>query len=241
MKAYIAIGHGRRPDGSFDPGAVSGDHSEQRDAVPVVEACTQVLRDNGVEVISEAEDEDDPNFWRTTSRANAANVDCVVSFHYDWSGAPPGAFMIATTDEARKLGTAIEKRVAEAGFDIRDYPDDRDGLYLLDNSNAPAVIFECGRIGHEAIDETAEQRDMGEAAGYGVLDYLGVDMEDSRIPDYLVETLEDLHEGRRLANDGAGINHDNTRRKLADLFTHGVTGGGLTLNQVFAAIRKRLS
>lgn len=66
------------------------------------------------------------------------------------------------------------------------------------------------------------------------------DEMDPRIPDYLVETLEDLHEGRRLANDGAGINHDNTRRKLADLFTYGI-GGGLTLKQVFAALRRRLS
>lgn len=68
----------------------------------------------------------------------------------------------------------------------------------------------------------------------------GENMADPRIPDYLVETLEDLHEGRRLANDGAGINHDNTQRKLADLFTYGI-GGGLTLKQVFAALRRRLS
>lgn len=238
---YIAVGHGRRPDGSFDSGAASGIHNEQRDAVPVAEAATQVLRDAGLEVISEAEDRDDPNFYGTTDRANRAGVQCVVSFHYDWTGAPPDAFMIATSNEGRRLGYAIEARVEEAGFAIRDYPDDRDGLYLLDNTDMPAVIFECGRIGHEAIDETDEQTRMGHAAGMGILDWLGVDMTDPRIPDYLVETLEDLHEGRRLANDGAGINHDNTRRKLADLFTYGVASGGLTLKDVFAALRRRLS
>lgn len=172
---YIAEGHGRRPDGTFDPGAASGVHNEQRDSKPVAEACTRVLRDAGLEVLSESDMADDPNFYGTTARANQAGVKCVVSFHYDWVGAPPGAFAIATTNDGRDLGWAIEERVADAGFDIRDYPDDRDGLYLLDNSHAPAVIFECGRIGHHAIDESDEQSAMGEAAALGVLDWLGVD------------------------------------------------------------------
>lgn len=172
---YIAQGHGRRPDGTFDPGASDGVHNEQRDSKPVADACTRVLREAGIEVFSEAEEHDDPNYRGTTSRANDMGVDAVVSFHFDWNQAPPGAFMIATTDEGRELGWAIENRVAEAGFAIRDYRDDRDGLYLLDHSNAPAVIFECGRIGHEDIDETHEQRAMGEAAARGILNWLGLE------------------------------------------------------------------
>lgn len=171
---YIAEGHGRRPDGTFDPGAVDGVHSEQRDSKPVAAACTQVLRNAGLAVVSESDMADDPNFYGTTANANAAGVKCVVSFHYDWNQAPPGAFAIATSDDGRQLGWKIEAKVAEAGFVIRDYPDDRDNLYLLNNTLMPAVIFECGRIGHEDIDETHEQEAMGKAAAFGILDWLQI-------------------------------------------------------------------
>lgn len=174
---YIAEGHGRRPDGTFDPGARDGDHSEQRDSKPVAEACTRVLRNAGLDVISESDMADDPNFYGTTALANEAEVRCVVSFHYDWNQAPPGAFAIWKTTEGRRLGEAIERRVNEAGFSIRDYSGNPRSLYLLNNSNAPAVIFECGRIGHEDIDETHEQEAMGEAAARGILDWLGIEQE----------------------------------------------------------------
>lgn len=172
---YIAEGHGLRPDGTFDPGATDGTHTEQRDSKPVAEACTQVLRDYGLDVISESDMADDPNFYGTTRAANEAGVKCVVSFHYDWNQAPPGAFAIWGTTEGRRLGEAIEQRVEAAGLDIRDYPGNPRSLYLLNNSHAPAVIFECGRIGHEDIDDPDEQRAMGEAAARGILDWLGED------------------------------------------------------------------
>lgn len=228
---YLAVGHGRRPDGTFDPGASSGIHNEQRDAVPVTRAAWEILTHAGLDVFSEHEEKDDPNFWVTTERANNMGVRVLVSFHYDWSGAPPGAFMIATSDAGRRLGRAIETEVRNAGFEIRDYPDDRDDLYLLNNSNMPAVIFECGRIGHEAIDEVSEQERMGWAAGRGILDFLGVEedmAEDPRIPDYLVRTLEDLHQARIEAD---GIDHPTTIRRLKALFLKGVGGNGVSRDE----------
>lgn len=220
---YIAEGHGRRPDGTFDPGATDGIHTEQRDSKPVAEACTAVLRNAGLDVISESEMADDPNFYGTTDAANEADVKCVVSFHYDWNQAPPGAFAIATTDDGRELGWAIENRVAEAGFDTRDYPDDRDGLYLLDNSHAPAVIFECGRIGHEDIDETDEQRAMGEAAALGILDWLGADMVD-----------------RKTAVDPNPALTDNVQRMVdAGVFSEHTQPGGVTFNDELATFLER--
>lgn len=206
---YIAKGHGIRPDGSFDPGATDGGHTEQRDSQPVAEACTARLRAAGLEVMSEADQPGDPNFYGTTAAANKAGVKCVVSFHYDWNQAPPGAFMIATSDEGRRLGWAIEKQVAAAGFAIRDYPDDRDGLYLLDKTTMPAVIFECGRIGHSAIDEPSEQRRMGEAAALGILDWLGIPWEDEMTPEQekALNTLVAIFNSKSTDEPPWGSNH----------------------------------
>lgn len=172
----IAVGHGRKDDGRYDPGAADGVHNEQRDAKPVARACTLRLRERyGLVVASEHEMADDPAFRGTTRWANRLKPKCIVSFHYDWNKAPLGAFMIATSDAGRRLGWAIEAQVKQAGFAIRDYPDDRDNLYLLNNTTMPAVIFECGRIGSEPVDEVHEQEALGRAAADGIADYLGVE------------------------------------------------------------------
>lgn len=229
---YIAEGHGSRPDGTFDPGATDGIHSEQRDSKPVAEACTRVLRNAGLDVVSESDMANDPNFYGTTAAANEAGVRCVISFHYDWNQAPPGAFAIWKTTEGRRLAEAIEARVGEAGFDIRGYSGNPRSLYLLNNSDAPAVIFECGRIGHEDIDETSEQRAMGEAAARGILDWLGIEQE-GLVPAPI--TPQSDKEAIRVVQEATGIkatgNWDAaTRKAVAALAKRSSTGDPKGLN-----------
>lgn len=180
----IAEGHGHRSDGTYDPGTTDGPHNEQRDSKPVARACTGRLRTRyGLDVASEHEMDRDPNWPGTRDWANRLKCRVCVSFHFDYKLAPLGAFSIQTDNEGRKLGWAIEAAVKKAGFAIRPYPDDRDNLGLLNGTNMATVIFECGRIGSEPIDEVHEQEAMGRAAADGIADYLGVAPKPEPEPD----------------------------------------------------------
>src|SRR5919106_1373651 len=54
MDAYIGVGHGLKPDGIFDPGAVSGELVEHDLAISVVDAYAEAMRSSGQKVADES-------------------------------------------------------------------------------------------------------------------------------------------------------------------------------------------
>lgn len=168
MKVYLAVGHGLRPDGTFDPGAAGGGWNEQSAGDYIVDEAARLLEDAGHQVFSEAFS-DDPNFVGSTRKANEWGADVVVAVHHDWVGAPEGAFGHWYTTAGKSIADQIQKAVGEAGFPLRpSWHKKRDDLYILKNTIAPCVLYEVGRIGTGTLDTEQELRNMGRAIAAGV-------------------------------------------------------------------------
>jgi len=151
-RVYVSVGHGMRPNGTFDPGAVapSGEteYDGNRDLAGRVAA---LLRDRGVDVTSEADSAHglDPDYIGTTDLVNAGGYDMALDCHRDWSegstaevwplvhpaGATSNLYASTMVTYARTLG------LSTAG------PTGRSDLYFLNATTCPAVLVESGRVG----------------------------------------------------------------------------------------------
>lgn len=176
-RVYLAVGHGHRDSGSFDPGASAGRWNEQSAGDHIVAEAAAVLRDAGVTVKDEA-NQRDPNFPGTTKAANSWGADYVIAVHHDWTGAPPGAFGHWISGAGEALADDIQRAVGEAGFPLRDdWHKRRTDLYILKNTRAPCVLYEVGKIGQGDLDTPAELRAMGRALAAGIAHHVGIDAQ----------------------------------------------------------------
>ncbi|MCI0689852.1 MAG: N-acetylmuramoyl-L-alanine amidase, partial [Sporichthyaceae bacterium] len=86
-RVFLAPGHGVRPDGQFDPGAVSGSYQEHRLNTLVATALAGALRRCGFEVLLERGGGDhDPNFVGSVKAADAWDADYAVEVHHNAGG-----------------------------------------------------------------------------------------------------------------------------------------------------------
>lgn len=176
-RVFLAVGHGLRPNDTFDPGAVGNGWSEQDAGDIIVHEAANLLRDVGVKVKDEAH-RDDPNYVGTTHDANVWNADFVVTIHHDWLGAPEGAFGHWISPAGKALADDIQQAVGEAGYPLRsDWHKRRTDLYILKNTEAPCVLYECGRIGQDGLDTEDGLKKMGRAIAQGIARHLDVDLE----------------------------------------------------------------
>jgi len=172
-KVYVAVGHGIRPDGVYDPGATGGGWTEQSAGDIIVAEVARLLQSWGVVVTDEAY-RADPNFPGTIKAANAWGADYIVEVHHDWSQAPIGAFGHWYTDAGKALADDIQQAVGAAGFALRpSWHKRRTDLTLLKATNMPAVIYECGRIGQESLNTKSELIAMGVAIAKGIAAHVG--------------------------------------------------------------------
>lgn len=174
-KVYLAVGHGLTPDGKTDsPGAVGGGWSEQSAGDIIVKEAADLLRSWGADVKDESYSKD-PNFKGTAKLANAWKADYCVAVHHDWSKAPEGAFGHWYSVKGKKLADDIQAAVGAAGFKLRpSWHKRRTDLSLLKETTMPCVIYECGRIGQESLNEPAELKAMGRAIAAGIAKHVGL-------------------------------------------------------------------
>lgn len=175
-KVHIAVGHGRRDNGSFDPGAVGNGWTEQTAGDIIVARAAAVLSSHGLGVTHEA-DQDDPNFVGTVRDANRLDVDLLVSVHHDWTGGVDGTFGFwnPNSKHGERATRAIVAAAGARGFrTVPKWTKARGDLYVLNASKMPATLIECGRIGDASLDERVELEQMGEAVAEGVLRYFGI-------------------------------------------------------------------
>lgn len=170
---YLAVGHGIRPDGKLDPGAVDGKLTEQNTCDIIVSRAAKKLRSWGFRVTDEAY-QDDPNYVGTTKRANALKVNLVVAAHRDWNRGVRGVFGFhhPTSEQGKKALHSIVNACAREGFDIaRPWVKARGDLYLLKRTAAPAVLMEYGRVQDY---NTGELLALGDHTAAGIAAYFGV-------------------------------------------------------------------
>lgn len=177
-KIYLAVGHGVQPSGGYDPGASGGGWSEQTAGDIVVAEAAKKLRAAGAEVKDEAH-KDDPNFVGTARDANAWGADYVVTFHHDWSGAPDGAFGHWISAAGKALADDIQQAVGRADFPLRgSWHKRRTDLYVLKATDAPTVLYECGKIGQKELRTEDGLKKMGRAIASGIARHVGLNEEE---------------------------------------------------------------
>ena len=203
MKVYLAVGHGRRTNGTVDPGATLGSATEQNQGAPIVAAAAKRLRDRGVTV--KAQRAGDPNFIGYTAEANEWGADLAISVHHDWHKAPRGAFGFwhPSSPEGKRLADNIYVSVSAAGFPMRpSWHRPHGSLHFLNNTRMPAVLWECDRVG--SVKDHAR---YGRALADGILEYLDIQEDDVDLTPVEKKWLEDFvkqSRGRDVKPDSLG-------------------------------------
>jgi N-acetylmuramoyl-L-alanine amidase/Mannosyl-glycoprotein endo-beta-N-acetylglucosaminidase len=185
LDAYIGVGHGRTPEGNFDPGAVSGGLVEHDVAISVVDAYADAMRRSGLKVADESHSGvgHDPNFIGSASRANDLGVKYADEVHFNAGGGTGVEVLVdGNTSAANKQACrAIAAGIAE----VLDLPVRRDrGLFVtsgfgfLTRTNMPSAIIEVAFLDtatdRRAIRKKDALENVGEAIAQARLDFLGV-------------------------------------------------------------------
>ncbi len=168
LKILIIMGHGGR-----DSGAVHGKLVERDMNVITGTALADLLLFNGFNVTLE------PNNGDVNYEQKIANgYDLVISVHFN-SGGGDGfeCFCNPNNKETVAICKAIEKRVQAIGQNSRGIKSGI-GYKMVSGINPNAIILEGGFIDNpndsKLFDEVHEQKKLGQAYGYGILDYFGV-------------------------------------------------------------------
>jgi N-acetylmuramoyl-L-alanine amidase/Mannosyl-glycoprotein endo-beta-N-acetylglucosaminidase len=194
MDAYIGVGHGRKPDGVFDPGAVSGGLIEHDIAVSVVDAYADALRRSGVEVTDESHSGagHDPNFVGSALKANQLRVKYADEVHFN-AGGGTGVEVLVDTHTSKANKDAC-RAIAAGIAQILDLPVRRDrGLFVtsgfgfLTGTKMPSAIIEVAFVDtasdRRAIKKKDALENVGEAIARARLDFLGVARDPREPPD----------------------------------------------------------
>lgn len=172
----VFVGHGRRPNGSFDPGSLGRDNRYEHDeAHEVVAQIDEALGRSGVSYYSESwgsAGNKDPNYAGSTEKANELRPKLAVEVHFDWNKAPRGGFGIYYPSSApgKDIADTIRTHYGASGLPVRPNYADKRGLYFLKYTRVPAVVWECETV----MDYPANINiQMGEAIAKGICTYLG--------------------------------------------------------------------
>ena len=181
-KVALMCGHGKSMDGSWDCGTSYGGNTEAALMLPITKAAVKFLRDNGVDVISDADTKNNKNMIADVKWANKWGADIYVSIHCDWYKAPSGTMPLYVSAKGRKLATAMNKAVMKA-MDMKTRGVcKRTDLYELNYTDMPACIFETGSIKLDIRKLKREPDKYGKAIAKGICAYLGVEIKADKKP-----------------------------------------------------------
>jgi N-acetylmuramoyl-L-alanine amidase len=170
---FLAVGHGMKPDGVFDPGAVGPDFIEHEKAHKVVNRVARALQRSGVSFVAEhdAGASHDPNFVESAIRANALGVKLAVEVHFN-AGGGTGPEALFLSDRGREFATRCSELVAKS-LDLPDRgPKKRTDLGFLNATAMPACLVEVCFV-DSAVDRSKfRATPAGEAIARAICDHL---------------------------------------------------------------------
>ncbi len=231
-KIYLGIGHG-----GADFGAVAGKYYEKDLALSIGKACAAELRRHGVEVLLSRESDQDQTIAAKVAESNSFHADFSADIHIN-AGGGNGAEIYHTVNggKGKILATAVLGALGEIGQNSRGCKtktrsDGKDYFAFIRNTDAPAVIIECGFIDHKEdlawMDTKEEQIIIGKAIAKGFLKTLGIPYQEekakviyadaSEIPSWAKKAVEYVTEKGYMVGDGKRFrpNDPITRAEVA--------------------------
>ena len=221
-KVFLSAGHG-----GSDPGAVGFGMKEKDINLNIMLACLDELVKHGVTVVcSRTKDENDP-VGNEVKEANASGADVAVSFHTNAGGGNGSESYYWTNDlKGQKLATLCEKHAKSIGQNSRGIKSGNH-LYFIKNTNMTAVLCECAFIDNDTdndiIDTTAEQKAFGVAYAKAILEYLGIDYNNSNNKS-IDEIAKEVMQGKWGNNPerknrlvAAGYDYDAIQKRVNEL------------------------
>lgn len=176
MKVFLNPGHA--PNGNPDTGAIGPNGLRECDvALNVGNLTAKYLSAAGVATELLQSD----SLYEICATANASDADIFVSIHcngYDGEG-PHGTETWACAGSYRgsMLAKCIQNQIVDAlhtvDRGVKIATPGKNGLYVLTNTDAPAVLVELGFISNPAEEEMlrTRQEDLARAVARGVTDY----------------------------------------------------------------------
>jgi hypothetical protein len=184
-KVFVAPGHGRKPSGVFDPGAVG--HAGAKQFVEhhlntkVANALAATLRRCNVEVVLEdGGGNHDPNFIGSTKAANDSGADYAIEVHHNAAGGSGAEVIVNDQASAanRRLAKAMAAKMAGAlGIRNRGVIA-RDREHFNRETRMPSCIPECAFVDSSTdqgvIDQPGYAATVAEAICEPLCDFLDV-------------------------------------------------------------------
>ena len=173
VDVYISPGHGRRPDGSMDPGASDGHgNTEQSEGDTIARIVEHHLLSYGLSV--HRQPRGGPNFPGTITEINSLSPKVAITLHHDWSKAPRGGFGFYGSKSGKGLANHIHAAYKRHDLPTRPHmttlPGKNVGPAVVTRTIPVTVLWEVDRIG-TAIPHSLYALTIAE----GIATYLGVD------------------------------------------------------------------
>ena len=178
MKVFINPGHA--PNGIPDPGAVNPytGLKESEVARRVGDLVARYLNQAGVEVVGVCQDD---SLGAVCNAANSLNTDVFISIHCNsaTNKAADGTetYYYHTSEKGKKLAQCIQSQIVDSlctnDRGIKPAVPGRNGLFVLNNTNAVAVLVELAFISNmdDVILLSENRDDFARAIARGVTDY----------------------------------------------------------------------
>jgi N-acetylmuramoyl-L-alanine amidase len=235
-KVFVAPGHGRKPGGGFDPGAVG--HAGGRQIVEhdlntkVANALAAALRRCHVEVVLEdGGGNHDPNFIGSTKAANDSGADYAVEVHHNAAGGSGSEVIVNDRTSAgnRRLARAMAAKMA-AALGIRNRGViERDREHFNRNTNMPSCIPECAFVDSATDQAVIGRQDYAVAVAEAICEPLCDFLDITFQPGHITMTAavaaaadDDEEEGLSMAD--ANEIMDFLKDLKQDMVVHGTHG-----------------
>jgi len=173
--------------GGADPGAVTGDRVEKDIALVIALAAADVLAardDCWVEVTRDADiASGELSLQSRVAFSDRHRADLFVSVHCNSFTSPAAhgfeVFRFRGSSAGFAAASAVFNAIERHIIEIAPRSVKEAGFYVLRNTQAPAILVECGFLPNEndgpLLMEPDFQQRYGEAIAEGVLDYFGLE------------------------------------------------------------------
>lgn len=180
MKVFLNPGHA--PNGEPDPGACNYDLDlrECDIAKDIADLVESYLTTAGVEVVGNVQSD---SLSGITSTANASGADLFISIHcnsFNSSASGTEVCVYPGSSVGRKLGGCIQRQIVDSlgtvDRGLKERVPGKNGLYVLSNTDMPAVLVETAFIDsyQDAMKLRDRTDDFARAIARGVTDYMNM-------------------------------------------------------------------